>query len=190
MREQLTDEQNEAILKALNEAIDTGPWDKSAFLKVLGKNLNEIRDTFLSVLSTTTLAQQKAESSLAKQTATRLGMQEIYVSIYSSGGNDMSSWERIINNLPRQMISRPIYADEEQVKHAIRQKEHPEKEGYVAIFVSPDSLLQLAADKMPVDKFGQALLALKDRSLKVENISRFVHQKGVFKFERGHLLKS
>ncbi len=189
MNKQLTDEQSEAILKALNEAIDTGPWDKSNFLKVIGKNLNEVRDVFLADLGAPTSAQLKAESHLANQTSLRAGLQEIYVSIYSSSGGDITSWERIISNLPRQMISRPIYGDEEDVKTAIKNKEQKVNEAYVAIFISKNDILQLPPDKTPIDKWGKQLLALKNRSLNVDNISRFVHSSGTFKYERGRLSK-
>nr|3FXD_A Chain A, Protein IcmQ [Legionella pneumophila str. Corby]3FXD_C Chain C, Protein IcmQ [Legionella pneumophila str. Corby] len=47
MKDQLSDEQKETILKALNDAIEKGPWDKSNFLRVIGKKLIAIRDRFL-----------------------------------------------------------------------------------------------------------------------------------------------
>ncbi len=189
MKDQLSDEQNEALVKALNEAIDSGAWDKSNFLKAIGNNLNELRDDFLAQLGTPSQAQLKAESRIANQTALRSGLQEIFVSLYSSDGGSIQSWEKILTNLPRQMISRPIYADEEDIKAIIKTKEHKQNEAYVAIFINKEDILQLSTDKIALDKLGKTLLSLKDRTLNLENVSRFVHQNIVYKFDRNRLVK-
>lgn len=189
MKEQLTDEQNEAILKALNDAIEQGPWEKSNFLKVIGKNLVEIRDGFLSQLGASSKAQLKAESHLANRIALRSGQQEVYVSLYSSDGSNIQSWERIVANLPKQMISRPIYADEEGVKALLKTKENKQNEAYVAIYINQSDILPLPPDKSPVDKLGKVLLSLKDKTLNLENISRFVHITGIYGYDRGRLNK-
>lgn len=189
MKDKLTDEQSEAILKALNEAIENGPWDQSNFLKVIGKNLNEIRDGFLNQLGARSQSQLKAESHLASRIALRSGQQEVYVSLYSADGSNIQSWERIVANLPRQMISRPIYADEEDVKAALKIKENKVNEAYVAIFISQADILQLSSDKTSFDKLGKVLLSLKDKTINLDNISRFVHHTGVYNYDRGHLIK-
>lgn len=190
MKDRLSDEQNEAILKALNEAIEQGPWDKSNFLKVVGKNLIEIRDDFLNQLGASSHAQLKAESHLANRIALRSGQQEIFISLYSADGINMQSWEKIIANLPRQMISRPIYADEADVKALLKTKENKQNESYVAIYINQSDILPLSSDKAPVDKLGKILLSLKDKTLNLDNISRFVHSTGVYKYERGRLIKT
>ncbi len=41
MNDKLSPQQCEAILKALDEAIEQGPWDQSNFLKALGQNLQK-----------------------------------------------------------------------------------------------------------------------------------------------------
>ncbi len=190
MKDRLSDEQNEAILKALNDAIEKGPWEKSNFLKVVGKNLIEIRDDFLNQLGASSHAQLRAESHLANRIALRSGQQEIFISLYSTDGVNMQSWEKIIANLPRQMISRPIYANEADVKALIKTKENKLNESYVAIYINQADILPLSSDKAPVDKLGKALLSLKDKTLNLENISRFVHISGIYKFERGRLIKT
>lgn len=190
MKDNLTDEQSEAILKALNEAIETGPWDKSSFLKVIGKNLNEIRENFLNQLGTLSKSQLRAESHLANRIALRSGQQEVFVSLYSSDGQNIQSWERIVANLPRQMISRPIYADEEDVKAIIKIKENKNNEAYVAIYINQHDILPIGADKSSFDKLGKALMSLKDKTLSLDNISRFVHHSGVYRYDRGRLIKT
>lgn len=190
MKNRLSDQQNEMVLKALNDAIENGPWDKSNFLKVIGKNLIEIRDDFLNQLGTGSQAQLKAETHLANRMALRRGQKEIYISLYSSDGANLQSWEKIVVNLPRQMISRPIYADEADVIAILKTKENKVNEAYLAIYINQDDILSLSADKSSVDKLGTLLLSLKDKSLDLDNVSRFVHESGVYQLERGKLIKS
>ncbi|CEG58047.1 Dot/Icm secretion system protein IcmQ [Legionella fallonii] len=190
MNDKLSDEQNEAILKALNEAIEHGPWDKSNFLKIIGKNLVEIRDDFVKQLGASSLQQIKAEAHLANRMALRSGQQEVYISLYCYEGSNMQSWERIVTNLPKQMISRPIYANEDDVKAIIKSKENKLNEAYVAIYINQSDILALPSDKLSVDKLGKTLLSLKDKSLNLDNISRFVHLSGVYSYTNGRLSKS
>ncbi|HRD69094.1 MAG TPA: Dot/Icm secretion system protein IcmQ [Legionella sp.] len=189
MKDRLSDEQNDAILNALNDAIEKGPWEQSSFLKVIGKNLVEIRDDFLTQLGASTKAQLRAESNLANRLALRSGQQEVYVSLYSADGNNLQTWERIVANLPRQMISRPIYAREDDIKSLLKTKENKKNEAYVAIFINQGDILPLAPDKASVDKLGTVLLALKDKTLNLDNISRFVHFTGTYHYVQGRLTK-
>ena len=46
MNDELTKQQVDAILKALDDAIQQGPWGTSSFLRVIGKSLLEIREGF------------------------------------------------------------------------------------------------------------------------------------------------
>lgn len=190
MKDQLSDEQKEAILQALNEAIEKGPWDKSNFLRVIGKKLITIRDRFLRRIGASSQAKLKAESHLANRIALRSGQQEIYVSLYSSDGRNLQSWEKILASLPRQMISRPIYADEEDIKAVLKTKENKQNEAYVSIYINQSDILPLSSDKAPVDKLGKTLLTLKDKSISLDNISRFVHVSGVYRYTNGRLIKN
>lgn len=189
MNERLSDEQNARILKALNKAIEEGPWEKSNFLRMVGKNLIAIRDDFLTRLGAKSEHELKNESQLANKMALRSNQLEIFISLYSSDGINIQSWERIVANLPKQTISRPIYSNEENLKETLKLKDNKNNEAYVAIFIDKQDLLSLAPDKILKDKFGTPLLSLKDRTLNLENISRFVHVTGSYQFLRGRLIK-
>lgn len=189
MNERLSDEQNARILKALNQAIEEGPWDKSNFLRMVGKNLTAIRDDFLTRLGAKSEHELKNESQLANKMALRSSQLEIFISLYSSDGINIQSWERIVANLPKQTISRPIYSNEENLKEALKLKDNKNNEAYVAIFIDKQDILSLAPDKVPKDKLGISLLSLKDRALNLENISRFVHVTGSYQFLKGRLVK-
>ncbi|ARG96820.1 Dot/Icm secretion system protein IcmQ [Legionella micdadei] len=193
MKDELTKQQAHAILEALDEAIETGPWDESNFLRVIGKNLREIRDKFASHLSDVKVEANKPK--IERQThinrvSQRPDHQEIFISLYSSEGSIIQSWERILANLSRQIISRPIYSDEDAVRAFIKSKENKENEAYVAIYIDQADILNIPPDKIPVDKFGKPLLSLKDRAIILDNITRFVHTSGTYHYIKGRLVKN
>jgi intracellular multiplication protein IcmQ len=87
------------------------------------------------------------------------------------------------------MISRPIYTEEVHVKSLLKTKENKLNEAYVAIYVNKADVIPLPPGKELVDKLGSPLLTLKDKTLDIENITRFIHASGVYQFVRGRLIK-
>ncbi|WP_131781032.1 Dot/Icm secretion system protein IcmQ [Legionella gresilensis] len=184
----LTDDQVKAILQVLEDTIKGGPWDTSNFLKVIGKTLQDYHNELTKLYNESNELKAKSNQLLGRET--NPNQQEVFISLYTSDGSNIQAWERIILNLPRQMISRPIYANEEDVKNLIKSKENKLNEGYIAIFVDKNSILNLPPDKMPQDRFGKQLLTLRDRSLDLNNIHYFVHLSGTYRYQRGRLLMS
>lgn len=190
MKDEINKQQATNVLKALDEAIENGPWSESNFLRVIGKNLREIRDNFINQINNENYDGSRIDSNLANRVALRSGQQEIFVALYSSEGNSLPSWERIVLNLPRQIISRPIYANEEDIKYLIKSKENKFNEAYLCIYISQNDILPMPADKIPVDKFGKPLISLKDRAINLDNIIRFVHVTGTYTYVKGRLIKN
>lgn len=177
-----------AALEILDDLIDNEAWDESNFIRAIGKSLREIREEFVNEAQ---LGHEKIKvtSHIANRIALRSGQQQIYIALYSSEGSNLASWERILNNLPRQVISRPVYADENDIKAIIKTKENKMNEAYVAIYINQADILPVAADKAPVDKLGKSLLSLKDKTLNLDNVSFFVHETGIYHYTDGHLVK-
>jgi intracellular multiplication protein IcmQ len=75
------------------------------------------------------------------------------------------------------------------VKSFIKSKQNRFNEAYVAIYVNQTDILTVDSDKIPLDKFGKPLLSLKNRSLCLDNITRFVHLSGVYHYRKGRLVK-
>ena len=188
MKRDLSEEQVSAIKKALENAIEKGPWGESNFLKVIGKNLEDIRDVFLMDVGHLQSSANK-ESHLARRVALRNNQREIYISLYTSEGSLLASWERILVNLPKHVTSRPIYAKEEDVQSLIRSRDNPVNEAYVAVHIEQSSILELPPEKMSKDRHGIPILALKDKTIHMDNIARFVHRSGVYRFIKGRLMK-
>lgn len=191
MVEKSTKEQVDLVLHALNTALEVGPWKETTFLRVIGKNLQKIRDDLQNELNPTvvTVNSNKAPN-LLDRVAARSGQKEVFISLYAAGGDNMQVWERLLGNLPKQVISRPIYANEEDVRELIRFKANNINEAYISVFVKNEDILQVPSDKIPKDRFGKALLMLKDKSIALENISRFVHTFGVYTYNKGRLIKN
>lgn len=188
MKDKLTEQQTIEILKALDEAIEQGPWDESNFLRVIGKNLREIRADYVRHIESS-IVKTKEDTFNANRLVARSGFQEVYVSLYSSEGTNLQAWERILINLPRQMISRPIYENENDLIQLIKSKANKANEAYVAIYINTNDILAVTVDKTPLDKLGKPLLVLKDRSLNLENVSRFVHFSGDYVFYKNRLIR-
>lgn len=188
MKEKLSAEQNQAILKALDETLTTGPWTDSNFLRVIGKNLQEIRDGLAVQMEKTIEIDNRGSKKI--QPVMKTDQQEVFISLYSSEGNQLHSWERIISNLPRQLISRPIYTEEENVQTLIKTKENKLNEAYVSVIINTSDILSLGPDKTPQDKLGKVLLTIKDRAIHSENITKFIHQTGVYTLMKGKLIKN
>ena len=186
--DELTKQQTDAILKALDDALQQGPWGTSSFLQVIGKSLLEIRDGFANRMDTSTQQKLQNDSSLANEMALRSDQKKVYIALYSFEGTSIKSWERIVANLPRQMISRPIYTKEEDAIAIVKTKENKNNEAYVSIYINETDILPMPVDKLPVDKLGKQLLTLKDRSLKLDNIDCFVHQSGTYHYSKGRLI--
>ena len=129
------------------------------------------------------------QSSLTNRVSEDPNQQEVYVSLYTTGGSVLQTWERVIANLPRQIISRPVYANEEDLQRVIKSKENPVNEAFVAIYINQSDILSVAADKIPLDRFGKPLMMLKDKAINLLNISRFVHSSGVYTLQKGRLVK-
>lgn len=189
MKDSLTPEQINAVMKALDNALNDGPWDQSKFLQVIGKNIQGIRDNFAHHLALNTEVQVKNPSAASKLTNLDNNKQEVFISLYSSDGNNLQMWERIIANLPKYIISRPIYADEDYIKNLIGSKENKINEAYISIIIAKEDILVMSTDKIIVDKFGKPLLTLKDKSINLENICRFEHSSGTYNYQKGQLVK-
>jgi len=126
--ESLTEEQIQSIRQAFDQAIQKGPWQESSFLRAMGKRLEKVRDDFLLDVGEKSKGDREKELEIADKSTLATGEQEIYISLYSSHGNQISAWERVIANLPRQLISRPIYEEEESIRKRIKSKNTPVNE--------------------------------------------------------------
>lgn len=186
----LTPEQIRSIQKAFDHAINNGPWQESNFLRTMGKRLEKIRDDFLLEIGQNPSSSDVAAKHAATQLAHRSGKKEIYIALYSSNGAQLSAWEKLIANLPRQLVSRPIYAEEKDIVDLIKSKSIPQNEAYICALIHEDDIKSVPEDKIPRDRLDHPLITVKDRAISLDDISRFVHISGTYQYLEGHLVKT
>ncbi len=186
-KNRLSEQQINTVLAAFRETLEQGPWANSALLRMLGQKLQDLSDAFeTEVGRENTTRSNKEKMDFASQKPTE-SQQEVFVALYSSDGANLKTWEHILANLPRQIISRPIYEKEEEIKQAIRARENPTNDGYAAVYIDKQNKLAVPADRAPKDRLGATLLTLKDKSLSLDQIVRFVHLGTVYRYVRGRL---
>lgn len=191
MTDKLTKEQINGILATLDDALAQGPWGASTFLSLIGKKLQHIRDEFERKQQEGSLYGRSAGSlASASQIMERHAqMQKIFIALYATDGANLNSWERVLANLPGQIISRPVYEHEEDIIAMLRSKSSPVNEAYASFYVEPNYILEKLAEKIITDKLGKPLLTLKDKAIKLDHLDRFVHASGIYKFVNGRLVK-
>lgn len=188
-KNKLSDKQTHAILTSLRELLERGPWANSAFLRVLGKKIQKIHDDFSARVESARQgsSHQSAQHNLKQEPSET--QKEVFVALYSSDGANLESWEKILINLPRQTISRPVYGEEEAIQKILKDKKTPVNDAYVVIYIDQASLLITTPDKTPKDRFGTELLTLKNKALSLDQMLRFVHTSGVYTYKKGRLIK-
>ena len=176
-------------LQALDNALAAGPWNESSFIIVVGKKLRIIRDDLAARIAKFEEGDTGTPEYKAHRAHITASHKLIYISLYSVEGTNITSWERIIANLQRQIVSRPVYANEEDVQNIIKTKEKKINEAYVSFYVEDIDILALNSDKIPLDKLGKPMLVLKDKAINLENIEYFIHLSGKYRYNRGQLTK-
>lgn len=177
------------FLAALDKAIASGSWDETNFVLIIGKKLKEMRENLAADIKKAEDDTEFSSELLVRNLAMQNSLQEVFVALYSIEGSKLSSWEQIILNLRRQLVSRPVYAKEEEVIAFLKTKEKKVNEAYVSIFVNPEDILSIRPDKVQVDKLGQPLLVIKDNAISLDCINYFVHLSGKYRYSRGKLIK-
>jgi intracellular multiplication protein IcmQ len=177
------------FLNALDKAIASGSWDETNFILIIGRKLREMRDDVYKKIQQADEDSDFSGRSLSSQLAMEKSLKEVFIGLYSIDGTQTISWELIIVNLPRQIVSRPVYASEDEIISIIKTKEKKINEAYVSVYVKAEDILIIGDDKIAKDKLGQKILVLKDNALNIDNINYFAHISGKYRYSRGKLIK-
>lgn len=189
------------LLQAIDDTIETGPWDKSVFLGAIGKKLKEIRFNFKNRLLFLDPGFEEAEEHLVTsdnsapatpiaQPLPAEGQMEAFVSLYSADGSNIQKWEKILLALDKQIVTRPVYSTEKEVKTLIRSKPNRKNDAYAIFFLDKQDIISPRDGKAPLDRLGNPLLILKDTALKLSNITCFCHESGIYSFQHGVLSRT
>lgn len=173
-----------AILDALNNTIEKGQWGDNLFFQAMLKKLTEVRerlkrDTHLVESN----SGQGMPTTLYGRVAQRSGLVEAYILLYNADGNNIPKWESALQMINKFIVSRPIYRHENEVKAALRAATNKMNEGYAVVFIHEEDIIKPSSDQCPHDRYGNELLVLREGAVKRENITRFVHKTGNYKYE-------
>lgn len=185
-----TEEQSAAVLAALDEALAQGEWAASSFLVQIGKKLKQLRDDFAKAQTDDDPNLQNTSINSEKMTThQRAEMVKVFIALYAFNGGILQSWERVIANLPTQVISRPVYAVEDDLIANFRAKTKSVNDAYVSVYINPTDILERSTEKSSVDKLGKPLLSIKNNAVQLSNLSEFKHQSGTYSYVKGHLVR-
>ena len=177
------------LLHEFDKILSSPTWDNSIFLGSYKNKLQGLRDYFQDVLNLHDgyLTQFTIKSAKVDDTK-HIGQIKVYISIYNADGDDLDKWVRLIINLVNKVITRPVYRVEDDVSSLIRNKDKPKNEGYLVVYVNNSDLLTPPDNNAPLDKLGHELLLLKDNSIRLNNIIKFVHADHAYELKYNKLI--
>lgn len=189
------------VLKALDDTIEKGPWEKTVFLGAIGKKLKEVRFKFKNRMRfldpsfeeteveqvAKQVAEQEAVLAIPEKTADQ---DEAFVSLYNADGINLEKWTKLLLALDKQIVTRPVYGSENEIRGIMRAKTVRKNDAYAAFYVNKADIIQPKEGKVPMDRMGNPLLMLRDSALKMENITRFCHETGVYVLRGGVLQRT
>jgi intracellular multiplication protein IcmQ len=177
-------EQAKIIQEALHRLANSPNFSHSTFLKIVQQQIQKISDEFDETIEQTYLSDNQAVQEVLDDP----NKQAVFISVYCSDGSKIDAWQRVITNLPKQYISRPIYLREQDAQKALKAKAQFLNEAYVSVLVDKKNIFSTENDLFNLhDKFGSQLLTLKDRSIELSNIVFFWHNSKQYSFKDGNL---
>lgn len=180
--------QNIAILKALNEAIENGPWDVTVFFQAMRNKLVEIRDRFKQDVNLEDINDSSMAGTLFGRIAKRSGITEVYVLLYNADGTNLAKWENILRTISTHTVSRPIYNLEKNARSALRAAVTKPNEAYISVFIPEEDIMPTQSGRIAHDRYGHEILNLKEGAIKAENIHQFIHVSGRYDYDNNKLV--
>lgn len=171
----------------LDELLEKDYWQDSLFLQAAEK---EIRDLRAKIAADPQLAELLGEQSQVKQQVNFTPNDSLYayIALYQADGSNFDKWSQVLSAIGSLSISRPIYRYEHDIKTCMRAIDKKQNHGYAAILLKAEDILS-NLNNPPRDKNGYELLMVKEKAMRPENISSFVHVTGQYAFENGTLIR-
>jgi len=172
--EKLTLEEVQKVQEIMNQLLAEKDWEQASYLKILREELQKIYSAF-NVLASQVYSQvnEEAEAQAQLLNFDKTNYKLVYISVYSSEGGNLDSWQRILSNLPKQFITRAIYENEYDAQDAIKLAPVFSNAAYVAIWVDKSHILSPEDFPPQFDKLGHQLINLRDRAVQLNKIEFF-----------------
>jgi hypothetical protein len=116
-----------------------------------------------------------------------VGEQLVFVYFFNAHGQHPLKWSHMINGstVREAGAHRPIYSNASDIDTFIRGKKNAEAHAYLVIKVQELDIIDVGQKK---DPFGYSLVTLKDGSLKLANVLRFVHVNKEYEVHDGKII--
>ncbi|NQY41758.1 MAG: Dot/Icm secretion system protein IcmQ [Legionellales bacterium] len=165
---------NNDIISAFDKAITNHVWNKHALLKKYKDKLQYLKDTFVKEIDIENyMANENGYRD--KKEINRTGQLKVFISLYNPDGGDLDKWSQIIHGIVENVISRPVYRVEDDIKSAITSQNKQENEGYVIVYVNNIDLIDNSKSNESQDSLGNELSFLRKNCIKKDNIVEFVY---------------
>ncbi len=174
MTGKLTLEEVQKVQDIMNQLLAEKDWEQATYLKILREELQKIYSAF-NVLASQVYSQVNDEAQAQAELLNfdKTNFKLVYISVYSSEGVNLDSWQRILSNLPKQFITRAIYENEYDAQDAIKLAPVFANAAYVAIWVDKNLILSPEDFPPQFDKIGHQLINLRDRAVQLNKIEYF-----------------
>jgi len=173
------------------EMLSNEHWEDSPFMKVLHAKLSKVIAEFDEIIgvSSSEKIEQVVDDSLERE-ANYLSqdMRLVYIYLYTSEGKTLAAWERVISNISKQYVSRPIYLVEDDVQGSAQFSPILINAGYIAVWVKSSAIIVEDEAHQIKDKFGKRLITLKDRSVDIKNIEFFWNNYMLYQWKESGLV--
>lgn len=180
------------ILAALDDLLANRPWDKTIFLRAIAMQLKQIRNDYAEAISSYEAmvnVDPKKKIAYLQQEETEKTV-NVYIHLYNLEGDNISKWEMLITNLEQQIVSRPVYRFENDVREVMRAKKGDLKnEAYAAISIHEKKLIVSSNDQIQRDKLGHELVGVKERAIDLSNFKYFIHKSGRYNLKGFKLIR-
>lgn len=175
------------VLQSGQAMLNDAGWQGSPISEKLCENL---KADFQAMLQ----AVQEEDPTFIRQEEVKENKEEeekftlVYVSLFCVSG-ELKDWEKILHNIDKQVISRPILTSEDEMKTLLRSKENLQKQGYAVLkLLEKNVIRQQSADRASQNEFGHELVSIKDSRIDAEVIEYFVHENHQYVLEHGLLV--
>lgn len=168
------------LIESVNKIEAAGDWQASLFLRNTIKPLLAVREEAQAVQKA--LVREEAVETATK-TLTQ-NEQKVFITVYQSKGQNLALWETQLRSLSSYVQGRPIYANEDDIRRALRAKLDQTNEAYVIVVIDRCSVMQ---NTQRTDRYGHPLLTLLPGAIETDNIIGFVHQGKQYEFVAGQL---
>lgn len=174
------------IIETVDRILAAGDWDDSLFLRSTVKPLKQIREDAM-VVREELIAREENDGELPEPIVAD-NAQRLYLSLYQADGHDLKKWAAQLSSIASYMVGRPIYAMEQDVQSALRQKLSQASEAYAVVSIDSTHIIKNDFASVRKDRWGHELVNIEAGSLTSASIIEFVHDGRRYHFRQGQLV--